>query len=224
MNKAFAASKYDKLIKSSVLFSGFNNDAFEQALDILCAKYAVYEKGEYLHSSYTPMPMFGMVLSGVIQTCMDDIEGNRMIMASVVPGVTFGESLCFLEIGNSPVYIYASEPAEVLWFSVRNLFGDLRDTLTLQLQRQFTAMLATRTLTMNQRIQVLSKIKLRDKITSYFSQLSRQAKSLTFQIPMNRNDFATYMGTNRSALSRELAQMKSEGLIDYYRNTIRILK
>lgn len=212
-----------KAIRGCALFDGLDDDGLEKALEILEAKSSFYYKGEYLHTPYTRMKRFGMVLSGVVQACMDDIEGNRMIMAEVVPGGTFGESLCLLAISDSPVYVYASEASEVLWFSVAELFGDSPNAFAAQMQKQFTAMLAARTLSMNDRIQVLSKIRLRDKLTTYFSQMSQQSRSLTFQLPMNRDDLATYMGTNRSALSRELAQMKKEGLIDYYRNTIRVL-
>ena len=34
---------------------------------------------------------------------------------------------------------------------------------------------------------------------------------------------ATYIGANRSAVSREMAAMKKEGLIDYHMNTVKIL-
>ena len=40
---------------------------------------------------------------------------------------------------------------------------------------------------------------------------------------MNRQELADYLGTERSALSREMARMKKEGLIDYCRNEIKIL-
>ena len=224
MNNPAIIARSGKKIRSSALFSDMDDEELGKALELLGAEFRAYDKGETLHRPYTQMKRFGMVLSGVVQACMDDIEGNRMIMAEVVPGNTFGESLCFLAFADSPVYVYASEASEVLWFSLGELFGDAPNAFAVRLQKRFIAMLAARTLSMNDRIQVLSKIRLRDKITTYFSQMSRETRSLTFQIPMNRDDFATYMGTNRSALSRELAQMKKEGLIDYYLNTIRILR
>lgn len=223
MDRKTLAEKYSYLFNRSLLFKGLGREEIEEALDIMDSCYAQYAKGDFLHMPYTEMKAFGMVLSGVAQACMDDVEGNRMIMAEVVPGATFGESLCFLEIKDSPVYVYASEQAEVLWLSAGSLFGEGADRFKVQLQKQFTAMLAARTLAMNNRIQVLSKLHLRDKLITYFSEMARASGSMTFQIPINRDDLATYMGTNRSALSRELAKMKQEGLIDYYKNTFRIL-
>jgi DNA-binding MarR family transcriptional regulator len=35
---------------------------------------------------------------------------------------------------------------------------------------------------------------------------------------------SVFLGCDRSALSRELARMKEEGLIDYYRNSFKVLK
>ena len=224
MDKLRFDKKYRKLFRNCPLFAGMEDGNLSAALDLMGAGAAAYDKGEFLHFPYTPMERFGMILSGVVEACMDDLEGSRMIMAEVTPGGTFGESLCFLEVPESPVYVFASEPTEVLWLSPKNLFVGSEDPFCMDLQRRFTAMLAARTLNMNKRIQVLSKIRLRDKIMTYFSQIAQQTKSRTFQIPMNRNDLAAYLGVNRSALSRELSMMKKEGLIDYYRDSIQILK
>lgn len=214
--------KYAGVLRSSALFCGLSDDELLKAAAVFRAEYAFCDKGALLHRPYTEMGRFGLVLSGVVQACMDDVEGNRMIMAEVVPGVTFGEALCFLHQTDSPVYICASAPVELLWLSAQALFGDTPDALTVRLQRQFAAMLASRTLAMNDRIQVLSKLKLRDKLICYFSQLSQSQKGCTLLLPMNRSDLAAYLGTDRSALSRELSRMKKEGLIDYRGNRVTV--
>lgn len=211
------------LIKTSVLFRDMNGAELQKALEVFEAEAVEYKKGDMLHRGYSEMKSFGLVLYGTVQICVDDIEGNRMIMAEAQTGATFGESLCFLGIKDSPVYIYATENSEVLWLSVKNLYADGSDEFLLGLQRRFTSMLAARTLKMNDRIQVLSKLKIRDKLMTYFSQLSQSCGSKIFQIPVNRDDLAAYIGTNRSALSRELSNMKNDGVIDYYKNTVKLL-
>ncbi len=213
-----------KLVRSAVLFRDMSDENFIKALSLFDAETASYGKGDYLHSPFGKYKKFGMVISGTVQVCSDDIDGNRMIMAEVTPGITFGESICFLGITDSPVYAFASESVRVLWLSADKLFEPGGDELTVSLSKRFASMLAARTLAMNDRIQVLSKIRLRDKLMTYFNQKSRDAGSLTFRIPVNREDLAAYMGTDRSALSRELSEMKKEGLIDYYKNSFRILK
>ena len=81
-----------------------------------------------------------------------------------------------------------------------------------------------KTLSMNNRIQVLSRLSLRGKLTAYFTELAATQGSNIIRLPMNREDTAAYIGTNRSSLSRELSRMKEDGLIDYWKNEVRILK
>lgn len=221
------------LVTHHPLFAGLDAASLSKALDLLHAEKAVYKKGDFLKCTGERMPHFGLILSGAVQVCEDDFDGNRMIMAEVAEGATFGESLCFLKTEESPVYIYASKPTEVLWLTLTELFtpesrmhdisAEKRELIR-QLEMRFTTLLARRTLSMNSRIQVLSKLKLRDKLITYFTEQAGAAGSDTFTLSMNRDDMASYMGTNRSALSRELARMKADGLIDFYRNTFRILK
>ena len=47
--------------------------------------------------------------------------------------------------------------------------------------------------------------------------------SATFSLGISRENMADCLCVNRSALSRELARMKQEGLLDYYRDTFRLL-
>ena len=205
------------------LFAGMEDEALRSALETLKAESMDYHRGAVVHATGTPMERFGLVLTGMVQVCVDDIEGNRMIMAEVAPGVSFGESLCFLKTKESPVYIFASEDSEVLWLSTDALFSDPADPFLTELQRRFTAALAAKALTMNNRIQVLSRLSLRGKLTAYFTELAAAQGSDVIRLPMNREDTAAYIGANRSALSRELARMKAEGLIEYRKNEIRIL-
>ena len=51
-----------------------------------------------------------------------------------------------------------------------------------------------------------------------------ESASLTGTIPFDRASMATYLGADRSALSRELSRMQAEGILTYHRNRFQILK
>ena len=55
----------------------------------------------------------------------------------------------------------------------------------------------------------------REKVLSFLSAQALRAKSSEITIPYDRQELADYLGVERSALSRELALMKKDGLIDY---------
>ena len=84
------------VLRINPLFRDLEPDRFERQLQVMKAEKAHSEKGEMIQSIGEPIRRFGIVLSGAVQVCVDDIEGNRMIMAEVAPGNSFGESLCFL--------------------------------------------------------------------------------------------------------------------------------
>ena len=211
-------------LRMNPLFEGLDETGLGRMLRSMQAEKQACERGEMIHAAGRPMKRFGILLRGAVQVCVDDIEGNRMIMAEVAPGSSFGESLCFLRTKESPIYIYASEESEVLWLYTDGMYSASGDPFQTELQRRFTAALAAKALTMNNRIQVLSKLSLRGKLTTYFTELAAAQGSNVIRLPMNRDDTAAYIGANRSALSRELARMKAEGLIDYRKNEVRIIR
>lgn len=198
------------------LFSGMDEKELCYALDFFDAIPKKYKKGDFIQSVLSPFERFGLVISGSIQVCCDDIDGYPMIMANVSTGDTFGESLCLLA-SESPVYIRATTDAEVLMMSTQKLHSSF-DESSHHLVMRFAKMLAARTLSMNDRIQILSKISLREKILTLLTQYRQKSASNDIFLPFDRADMAIYLGTDRTALSRELSKLKKEGIIDYNKN------
>ena len=62
-----------------------------------------------------------------------------------------------------------------------------------------------------------------EKLLSYLSLRSQMEASRYFEIPLGRIELAEYLCVDRSALTRELAKMKEEGLIDYDKNCFRMM-
>ena len=216
--------EYYAVLSACPLFSGMNREETDNAAALMEGKTTSYKKGDFLHSPGTPFTAFGLVLSGTVYACTDDINGSRMIMAQVGPGNTFGEALCFLSVPEPPVYVTAASDAEVLWLSPSPLFGGQNGGRESGMEKRFAAVLAGRTLKMNGRIQILSKRSIREKLIVLFSELKSGREDDTITVPFSREDMAAYIGTDRSALSRELSAMKREGLIDYRKNVFVLKK
>lgn len=218
------SDKEKDIVSLSPLFRGLDNRRLRSALEILEAVRAEYKKGETIHVVGSRFKCFGIVLHGMVQACCDDIDGNRVIMAGIDPGSTFGESLCYLSVEDSPVYVIAAEDSSILKLNPGVFFRDVNDCDTVDLQRRFTALIASKALEMNNRIQILSKLTLREKIMMFLNEEAGKSASYEFTIHMSREDFAAYIASDRSSLSRMLSALKKEGIIDYNRNRFRILK
>ena len=212
------------MILQCPLFQGLPPDALEYALSYFEAHVKAYEKGDFLHQVSFPLERFGLVLSGTIQVSMDDMDGHHIIMNNVSAGGLFGEAYCFLGT-DAPIYICAVTEAEVLWMRPTRVKAPRlplqeRDQM---LANRLVAALASRTLSLNQRIQILSRRTLREKLITFLSQYAT-AQGDTFTVPFDRASMANFLGADRSALSRELSHLRKEGVLDYHRNQFRILK
>ena len=199
--------------------------ALQAGLDYFHAKFKTYRKGECLKQPGDILKFFGLVLAGNVEVALDDPEGNHLVMAYVSAGESFGESLCYLEEPSS-VSIGAVSDCEILCMDCRRMKQTGRTDCEAEqvFRNRFISLLAVRTLRMNDRIQILSRRSIREKLETFFLQQELAAKGRVFEIPMDREHLADYLGVNRAALSRELSRMKQEGLIDYYRGSFRLLR
>ena len=220
------------------LFAGMDGAELAGALRFFEARLVEHRRGEFLNRIGDPLSEFGLVVEGSIQVYMDDYDGHHMIMANVAAGESFAESLCYL--GRAvPIYICAVTDAVVLHLSCRKLKGcaagrsacdgSCLDGVPAEQRpcagytHRFITMLAGRTLSMNDRIQILSRPTLRGRLVTFFSQYARRF-GRSFSVPFDRSDMAAYLGTDRSALSRELGRMQAEGLLRFRKNSFEILQ
>ncbi len=208
---------HPQIIKSP-LFAGLSDGELEAALDFLTAHEMKYKRGEHINNVGDRLGFFGLVLEGAVQVYTVDIDGNQMIMANVAPGDTFGESLNFLG-READIYICASEDTKILMMSSEKIAAENNTTpLGLSLARRFISILANRTLSQNARIQIMSKLTIRARLTAFFTECVQKSRSYEFDLPFDREDMAVYLGCDRAALSRELSKMKREGLIDFQKS------
>jgi CRP-like cAMP-binding protein len=214
------------ILQKSVLFYGMTEQEIKEALDFYEAEFTSYKKGEYILHAGNKLNRFGFVLSGVVRVFMDDINGNHIVMASVTPGISFGESLCFLQAVDNDIYIMAGSDCRVMWLCCHGMKDNsyFADEKWHKMYMRFTSLLAGRTLAMNDRIQILSKHTLREKLYTYFAQCCLHYDSMCFDIDMDREVMAAYLGADRSALSRELSKLRREGFLDYHKNHFVIKK
>ena len=85
------------------------------------------------------------------------------------------------------------------------------------------SLIAEKNKALMEKLEIVSQKTLRRKILSYLSFQSRKHGSDEFTIPLGRLELANYLCVDRSALTRELTYMKDEGIIDFTKNTFKLL-
>lgn len=71
---------------------------------------------------------------------------------------------------------------------------------------------------------MITKRSTRDKLLSYLSAQALRQRTAFFTIPYDRQQLADFLSVDRSAMCAVLARLKREGILDYHKNTFRLLK
>ena len=213
-----------KRLEQSALFSGLSGEELDSMLRYLKAQEESCGRGEVLIRCGEPVTRFVFVLSGSVKIFGTEDDGTKLIMESCGPGESFGEELCFPGTKESPVTAIAAEDCRYLRLSMENITDPSSGCFDHSAVSRVMAVMAQRSFDLSSRVLVLSQRTLRKKIHMLLVQYSKKAESRTFVLPLSREDMASFLGCDRSALSRELARMKNDGLIDYYRNSFKVVK
>jgi CRP-like cAMP-binding protein len=83
--------------------------------------------------------------------------------------------------------------------------------------------ISKKAINLNKTIEYLSVKSIRQKIAYYLLDQYKKTKSRNFMLDMNRNELSDFLNVTRPSLSREMANMRDEGLIDFHRSSIKLL-
>ena len=213
--------KERKILASCGLFSGIDQHGLARLLGCLGAETAHYDKNAIVFCAGQPVRSCVLVLSGVVRAEAVNAAGEHTMMARHGPGALVGDVLMSTPGGVSPVYVIASEATTVLYLSFRKIMEGCRECCPAhsRLRENLIGEIAQKYWAQRQRLRYLSVGSLRRRIAMYLLDQG----SGTFCLGMTREELADFLCVNRSALSRELGRMKRDGLIDFYRDTFRIL-
>ena len=215
--------KYIPLLRRTGLFDGISDNEIISLLRCLDARVRTYNRGEYvIHEGDVLSSMF-ILLSGTVHIQRDDYWGRHNIISKIAPGEVFGEAYTGDEVMLSDAV--ATEDASVMSLSKRGILFPCSSSCAFHgiLIRNLYSLLASRNRNLVRKIGYLSKPTIREKVLSYLSDEAKRAGTGSFTIPFSREQLASYLSVDRSALSRELSKLKAEGIIDFRKDRFTII-
>lgn len=207
------------------LFFGIEQDKLDLMLECLGAVRKNYAKNDLIPMENKTVKSIGLVLSGMVHIVKEDIWGNRTILAIIERGGLIAESFACGSAEHLTVSFFAAKKTELLLLPFSKVITSCSNNCSFhhQLIHNMVTLIADKNQQFLEKIEVTSKRTLREKILAYLSMHAQKSNSLYFDIPLGRIDFADYLYVNRSSLTRELNAMREDGLIDFEKNTFRIL-
>lgn len=193
------------------LFSKISVKERDKLLKSLEANTLNYKKNTTILKSLEDNAI-GIILEGYAQIIRTDYNGNRTIIEDLEEGMIFGSIISSLS--SNECNIITKEDTTILLIEYDRI---LNSTNNSPYYNQFIKNLLKITTSMidekNERIEILTKKTIRDKLLEYFNIYSKKHGSKNIYLPFSFTDLADYLAVDRSAMSRELGYLKEEGFI-----------
>jgi len=211
--------EYLALLESAGLFKDIEAANLENMLSCLGAEIKDVKKDSMILLAGNTPTHVGMVLSGQVYIYREDYDGNRSLIAAVMPGELFAEALCCAGITESPVSIMTDVDSRIMYMSFLRILHTCPNSCShhTKLLENMLKIIANKNLLLQNRMEIVSIKSVRVKILRFLeSFMPKQGKDIS--IPFNRDEMAEFLCVERSALSHELMRMKQDGLIEYRKN------
>ncbi len=158
--------------------------------------------------------IIGVILEGYAQIVRTDYNGNRTIIEELEEEMIFGSTISSLS--SDECELIAKEDTKVLIIDYDLIIESENNTYSYY--NQFVKNLLQITTDIidekNERIEILTKKTIRDKLLEYFNIYRKKHGSNNIYLPFSLTDLADYLAVDRSAMSRELRYLKEEGFIE----------
>lgn len=166
---------------------------------------------------------FCVLLEGEAQLMTYDKEGNRKIIYFYKKNDTFGEALFKIHMDRE-FFVIAKKKCKVLFYPYDVIEHCTHSCLYhIEILRDLPNLILHSIAEQNFRILLLSAKTVRDKLLTYFNNLSIENNSKTFELPFSLTDLSDYLMIERTAMMRELKRLKDEKIIKKTKNKITLL-
>lgn len=216
--------KWIDMLAKTDLFKGIDRGELLKILGCSNPSIRQYKKKEIITIEQSDFTGIGLVLEGVVTLTKDNLAGDRLIIDRIKAGDIFGEISAFVDKMWLET-VTAQTDCQVLFLSPDRIVGMcphmctghrilIQNTLHLVSQKAYI---------LHKKVEMLSLSSIRKKVSTYLLEEHKQAGKMKFNISLKRNELAEYLHIQRPSLSRELANMKEEGIIDFQGKSFTVL-
>jgi len=203
---------YGQILKKHYLFSSLSQDEF-QAL-FKSARLLSVAKGDNIFHQGDQANNFFFLSTGRIKLFRTLPDGNEKVIELISEERSFAEALMFMEQGKYPVSACCIESSELIVFSSSDYLRllDLNPRLSRSLLSEFCIRLHRRL----DHIELLSLKNSTHRVARYLLSLCvpHPQEQPSFELPIAKRLIAEFLAIQPETLSRIIANLKEQGLIE----------
>lgn len=195
------------------LFYNINPREKAKILSFLESSTLHFKKNTTILSSIKRENIIGIVISGNIQLIKTDYNGNQSIIEDLFEDDIFGFSM--FSINDTEYNIITKEDSKIIIIYFSEIMRrEINYPYYIQFLKNLINIYSNKMNNINNRIDILTNKTIRNKLLAYFKIISKKNNSKIIYLPFTFTELADYLAVDRSAMYRELKNLKEEGLIE----------
>lgn len=204
-------------------FENISKNNVNRLLKIVDADTIILNEGTNISKTLIDNKSICIIVNGYIQIVRNTYSGNSAVIEELYENDIIASSISYIQ--SNEYEMIAKEDTKVILIDENRLMNceDNNKIYYNQFIKNLFLILNDKMKQKNERIQIITKKSIRDKLLEYFSINRRKSGSSNIYLPYNFTAFSDYLGVNRSALMRELKNLKDEGFIETKGSKITLL-
>ncbi len=208
------------------LFEGIHVRQVPEVLSYLNARTEEYHKGEMIVRLGDEVRA-GIILQGRARVSYYDESMNPMAVDHLFEGVTFGQAAACSTGYTSQIELVAVAYTKIVRVDLSPILNPQRIELLPEhhhiISSNVIRSISEHASMLHHRLRVIGQKTVRDRLKVYLERLT-DGQGDWVHIPFTMSDLAIHLNSDRSALYKEIALLKQEGVLDWRRRKVRLHK
>ena len=203
-------------LERSPLFQGISYDEYRRMLTCFQAVQRSYRPEEMIYDFSKPnQNAVGIIERGAASLIRIDADGVATVLEELHAGGVFGKDLAFAGSREDSLEVVCRTACDVLFIDYPHILKRCENACYHHslLVQNMLRLIADKAQSLSERVDVLSRRSIREKLLCYFRQQSEKEGTDTFTLPFSLSTLADYIATDRSAMMRELKRLREEGTV-----------
>ena len=202
-------------LKKSPLFEDITYESYLAMYDCFQAVSKTFRPDDTIYDFSAGGNAVGIIERGEAALIRIDEAGVSTVLEELSCGGAFGKTLAFSGSSRDSLEVVCRTPCEVLFIDYPHILKHCERACTHHslLVQNMLRLMSDKAQALSERVDVLSRRTIRDKLLCYFEQLAEKGGTATVTLPFSLSILADYIATDRSAMMRELKHLREEGEI-----------
>lgn len=204
------------------IFYNIEKNELEKLLKCLEARNIFFKKGSTIINNATNTSILSIITKGSANIIRIDYNGNKTIIETLKENDLFEAKM--FNLINNELSLVAIEDTEITMISYDKIINRCEKNCSYhnQLIDNMLRIIINKLNSTYERIQILTKKTIREKLLEYFKFESNKNNSKKFKMNLSFTALSEYLAVDRSALMREIKYLKEDEIIEINNKIIKI--